>query len=104
MGNGLILLTQVECDDDYTHLLHCSIVAFSHLIHSCSHLDDVAVQCGEIELASHIAITHDSVIVAKCYVNIDSMKIQFSCKQCYNCIQIYILHCQVWYCMNYTVK
>ena len=63
MGSGLILLTQVECDDDYTHLLHCSIVAFSHLIHSCSHLDDVAVQCGELELASHIAIIHDGITV-----------------------------------------
>lgn len=54
VGSGPILLTQVECDDNYAHLLHCSVVAFSHLINPCSHSDDVAVQCGELELATHV--------------------------------------------------
>ena len=46
-GSGTILLTEVDCDDDTSHLLRCGVQGINQLSTSCDHQQDVAVVCCE---------------------------------------------------------
>ncbi|XP_065884953.1 scavenger receptor cysteine-rich domain-containing group B protein-like isoform X2 [Dysidea avara] len=45
-GSGTILLTEVDCDGDTSHLLRCGVQGINQLSTSCDHQQDVAVVCS----------------------------------------------------------
>ena len=46
-GTGTISLTQVQCDEDVSHILRCSVMPYSRFSSSCEHRLDVAVECSK---------------------------------------------------------
>ena len=69
-GEGNILLTQVVCNNDTSHILRCSVQGLNRLSTTCNNSQDVAVFCCKSHII-YIVYNTTVYIFAYVYINIE---------------------------------